>query len=364
MAPSRRRVLAGAATAAGLAGCTRQTTEPPDGSQVTDAAGRTVGLPRTVGDLVCIGPGVLRQAVYMGLTDRIAGIEDIPEPAYDDIPYLLASPELTNRPTVGESGASRTGNPEQLLAVDPDVILFRGDPGQAERLSTQTETPVVTVSFGRINDSPGRERLVDTWRLIGRVTGSHGRADALAAFLEEIVADLADRRADLSPDERARAYAGAFRYQGAHGLSTTRSDTTAFELAGVADAVGGLAVDRSAVSISYERLLVADPKRIFIDVMSVDRVRREITENPALRQLSAVQTGQIHPLLPVFRDMRNFGSILANAYYVGSVVYPDRFTDVDVARRAEMISTTLLGTPVYDAITDVFPRLYRPLDTG
>ena len=361
MAPSRRRVLAGIGTAVGMAGCTRQSASGPTGSTVTDAVGRSVTLPATADEIVCIGPGLLRQAVYMGLTDRVVGVENIPEPAYDDIPYLLAHPELADRPIVGESGADRTGNPEQLLAVDPDVIFFHGDRTQAETLSTQTETPVVMVSYDRINDQSARHRLVDTWQLIGRVTDTRERADTLATFLEETVTDLRERTADLAPSERAHAYAGAFRYQGAHGLSTTRSDTTAFTLAGVADAIDGLAVDRSAVSISHERLLVADPKRIFIDVMSVDRVRQEIAENPEFRQLTAVETGQVYPLLPVFRDMRNFGSILANAYYVGSVVYPDRFADVDVARRADTIYETLLRTSVYETITTVFPQTFQAL---
>jgi len=361
MALSRRGVLAGIGTAVGMAGCTGRTTTNPTGLTVTDAVGRSVTLPATTEEIVCIGPGLLRQAAYMGLTDRIVGVENIPESAYDDIPYLLAHPELADRPIVGQSGADRTGNPEQLLAVDPDVIFFRGDRTHAETLSAQTETPVVMVSYGRINDQSARDRLVDTWQLIGRVTDTRGRADTLATFLDETVTDLHERTADLSPSEQAHAYAGAFRYQGAHGLATTRSDTTAFALAGVADAVDGLAVDRSAVSISHERLRKVDPERIFIDVMSVDRVRREIAENPEFKQLTAVKTGQVYPLLPVFRDMSNFGSILANAYYVGSVVYPDRFADIDMPTRADAIYEALLETPVYDAITTVFPQTFQPL---
>ena len=42
------------------------------------------------------------------------------------------------------------------------------------------------------------------------------------------------------------------------------------------------------------------------------------------------------------------GYALANAYYAGSVIYPERFTDVDIAEKADDILEFLLGRRYYN----------------
>ena len=42
------------------------------------------------------------------------------------------------------------------------------------------------------------------------------------------------------------------------------------------------------------------------------------------------------------------GYALANAYYAGSVIYPERFADVDIAEKTDDILEFLLGRRYYN----------------
>ncbi|MDR5674495.1 ABC-type Fe3+-hydroxamate transport system, periplasmic component [Halalkaliarchaeum sp. AArc-CO] len=328
---------------------------------ITDVVGRTVDLPEYADRIVCVGGGTLRQIAYMKAADRVVGVENIPEQALDEIPYLLANPGLGELPIVGESGMDRDGNVEQILEVDPDVIFFNGDSSRADELRQRTNTPVVVIGVDSILEESGRELLYDTWETLGQTLRKEDRTAELQRFLGEVVSDLNDRTDDISAAERKSAYAGAFRFGGAHGLSTTRGDTTMFRFSNVDNAIDELEVDQPSVALGHERLLEEDPETIFVDVMSSERVRGEIDENPELGSLTAVEQGRVYTVLPVYRDMRNFGSILSNAYYVGMTLYPDRFVDVDIESRTDDIFETLLNAPLYERINQEFPDVFRPL---
>ena len=41
---------------------------------------------------------------------------------------------------------------------------------------------------------------------------------------------------------------------------------------------------------------------------------------------------------------------IANAYYAGKVIYPERFADVDPIRKADEIFAIMLGQPFYEKL--------------
>ena len=73
--------------------------------------------------------------------------------------------------------------------------------------------------------------------------------------------------------------------------------------------------------------------------------------------LSAVRQGRVYGLLPYNWYTKNYGSILANAYFIGTVLYPERFADVDPAAKADDIYTFLVGKPVFGQMNQSFAGL-------
>jgi iron complex transport system substrate-binding protein len=45
---------------------------------------------------------------------------------------------------------------------------------------------------------------------------------------------------------------------------------------------------------------------------------------------------------------------MADAYYVGKVLYPDKFSDIEPDAKADEIYTFLIGEPVFDKMNGAF----------
>ena len=52
--------------------------------------------------------------------------------------------------------------------------------------------------------------------------------------------------------------------------------------------------------------------------------------------------------------MTNVGTALADAYYIGKVLYPERFNDINPEEKADEIYTFLVGKPVYEQMKKQF----------
>ncbi len=103
--------------------------------------------------------------------------------------------------------------------------------------------------------------------------------------------------------------------------------------------------------ISKETLVSADPEFIFIDVGTMQLpdggAITELSTNPAFSSLSAVKNGKVYGILPYNFYSTNYESVLADAYFVGKTVYPDRFADIDPQVKADEIYTEFVGKPVF-----------------
>ena len=83
---------------------------------------------------------------------------------------------------------------------------------------------------------------------------------------------------------------------------------------------------------------MADPEVLFLDLSTLQMGSEkgglfELGSDPLYRELSAVKAGRVFGLLPYNWYAQNFGSILADAWFVGKTLYPERFADIDPMER-------------------------------
>jgi iron complex transport system substrate-binding protein len=362
----RREVLGtiGTAGAIALPGCGLVSSTGGDDAPtrtVTDGADRSVEVPETVDRVVAVGPGALRQVAYLGATDRVVGVEDAEKGWATRVPYNQANPELRKLPVIGAAGPNAGGNSEEIIARDPDVILFYGDPSRAESLQSQTETPVVVLRIVDFVSSGARETMFDTWRLVGRILGEADRAETLAEHVRATIDDLEARVGDLPEGERSAAYVGAINYKGAHGIATTRNPFPPFRFVNADNVAKDVQTDAASVQISRERLLAWDPPTMFVSASNLGRVREDLREHREYDRLEAVREDAVYSILPHASYHHNYGSILANAYFVGKTLYPDRFADVSIPGITDDLFEKLLGEPLYDDLVDAY-EAYGPLE--
>ena len=78
---------------------------------------------------------------------------------------------------------------------------------------------------------------------------------------------------------------------------------------------------------------------------------------PHLQGFQRLRTEKFYGVIPYNFYSTNYESVLANAYYVGKVLYPDQFKDIDPEAKANEIYTFFLGKPVFSDLNEQYNNL-------
>lgn len=340
-----------------------------DTRAVTDSLGRTVDVPAKVERLICSGSGCLRLLTYLQALDLVIAVDDIEtkRAAFDARPYALANPQLKTLPLFGEFRGH--DNPELIAALSPapQVILKTyGTMGHdPQSLQEKTGIPVVVMDYGDLGKN--KAALYAALRLMGEITGKKDRAEAVIGFFDKTGADLAARAASVPETARKTCFVGGIAKKGPHGLLSTEPSYQPFAWAGCTNVAAPAGADLDHAVVAKEQLVVWNPDFLFIDLATAQMGETagglyEIRTDPVYDGLSAKASGQVYGLLPYNWYSINYGSLLADAYFIGKTVNPAAFADVDPAAKADEIYSFLVGKPVFSQMTGAFGGLaFKPL---
>lgn len=329
--------------------CTGRNNSQTFGRTVTDALGRKVPLPDSVGRIVCIRSSAIRLVTYAGGASRICGVEE-QETRHNEFTHTFAHPELAHKPVIGPGMG---GDPELMMAVCPEVIFMSSTTaGDADELQQRTGIPVFTIEYGDM----GRHRptFYNSLRQIGKVLHTESRVDSLIGFIDGQIADLQRRTAELLPTRTV--YVGGISYKGQKGITSTDPDYAAFGFLGVDNVASVLdSACTSPISgtyIDWEQLLEWNPEVIFIDMGGWSLVNQEFRTRPKLfRLLKACRNKQLYSLWPYHNHHSNFDLMLINAWYAGKALYPEQFADISLREKADEITARFVGAPIAPALT-------------
>jgi len=335
-----------AAVCLGLfAGCTKPDDTLGNTRTVTDTWGREVRIPETVESIVCLGSGAPRIAAYLGVMDMLVGAED------HDIKNVTVLRDynvvyqqmLSKLPAVGAGGGSGANNgyAEQIIEVQPDVILAGFSQEAAEELQNQTGIPVVCVRYLSINFID--ESFYTAMRVFAEVVGAQKRCEEVLQFVDDCKKDLNDRTQNIPDSEKTTAYTGAVTFSGRHGFTGTYANFGPFmgiNALNVADEVK----DTNYFETDPEKIVQWDPDVVFLDPGNMDLVNDEYKTNPGyFHALRAVQEGNVYTM-PSFNNCgTNVTYAIMDAYYAGIVLYPQAFADVNMESIGKLVLETMLG---------------------
>ncbi|MFN2354787.1 MAG: iron ABC transporter substrate-binding protein [Desulfopila sp.] len=333
---------------------------------IVDAAGRELLTVSPAERVICSGSGCLRLLTYLQAHDRIVAVDSIElrGSPVDARPYALANPQFGEYPLFGEFRGH--DSPELIAALDPQPqVIFKTFAGRGQdpdHLQTKTGIPVVALEYGNL--TYGREQLNNSLRLMGRVLDTPQRAEQVIAFFNRMEQDLRRRTADIPEDERPSCYVGGLAQSGPHGFQSTEPSfapfvfTNADNVAAPAPGVEPL----SHANVAKEQIIFWDPQVIFLDLSTLRLgagadALDQLRSDPAYQGLTAVQEGRVYGLFPYNSYNQNFEAVYANAYYVGKILFPDRFQDIDPLQKAEEISAFLNGGPAFALLNEQFDNL-------
>ena len=324
---------------------------------ITDMTNRTVLVPSSPERIVGVGAGALRMITYLQATDHVVGVDDREQLKYNtsgfgmpsgiDKPYNLAHPELAQKPFIG----SKSGDPELIAAQQPDVIFFTFTTGKdADTLQEKSGRPVIGLVSGDLG--PGRDSFYKSLRLMATVLNRQERAESVITYINATTRDLNERTKEIPVEQRPRVYVGGIAFNGAHGFLSTDPAYSPLMMVNGNNVASGTGAG-GQMMIDKEKLLEWDPDIILVDEASYALVKEDL-KDPVYQSLNAVKHNRVYGVMPYNWYANNYDTVLADAYYIGKLLYPDRFADIEPERKADEIYTFLDGKPVYSGMKTLF----------
>jgi iron complex transport system substrate-binding protein len=303
---------------------------PQEGQTKTiiDSTGASVEVPVNVDRIVALRPGIVETLIALGAEDKLVGIDEqtVVGSGYGEFNVRL-HPQLMNL-TAPVSG--KTLNVEQVIALDPDVVLIGGQGRLSwiEPLKAVNLTVVVT-HFEEIGN------FTRDLNIVAQVVGKEDKANTVAAYIQGILDEVESRVGDIPVAERVTAYFCSHDAYHVYGSTT-------FDHAQIVTA-NGINVAESITTwlpeISPEQLLLWNPDVIFtLEGTSIE----DILSDTRIQDVSAVKNGKVYSTPEAGWDFGSLRAIFA-IEWLASKLYPDRFSDVDMTQEANSFYQAVYG---------------------
>lgn len=314
---------------------------------IIDMAGREVRLPKTAKVALTDSPTTQRLYTYINGLNDLVGVSARDAKNLTNRPYALANPQILEMKSF--AGGYFIEDWEAVLLAKPDVIFAdQSDASMYDKIQAQTGCPVVALDYGSgVVFDP---KLYQSLELIGKVMGKEARAKEVVAFMEGLKKDLQDRTKDIPESERKNVYAAGLAWNGPHGIEGTRENYPIFDVIHANNVVKGIGKD-GLVEVDKEQILKWNPEFIFIDLASIHLIQADYLKNKEYYQnLDAFKNKKVYAQLSFVWCDINIDTAMGIGYYVGKIVYPEKFADIDPVEKVNEIYTFLVGKPVYDEL--------------
>ncbi|MCP4719537.1 MAG: iron ABC transporter substrate-binding protein, partial [Desulfobacteraceae bacterium] len=115
-------------------------------------------------------------------------------------------------------------------------------------------------------------------------------------------------------------------------------------------------------NFSKEKILTMDPQVVFLDLSTLQMGEDqgglyELKNDPVYQGLTAVENKDVFGVLPYNWYTQNFGSILADAWFIGKTLYPEQFSDILPEKKTDQIYTFLLSKPIFRKMDTSFNHM-------
>ena len=336
--------------------------EEPAEIVISDMIGREVTIvPGSYERIVCIGAGALRMFCYIGDPNLLCGVEDIDNvnaaerpKMFDSVarPYVLAYGDIfSTLPSCGVGGPNaQTAEAEKILACDPDLVISEyEDVEKEDALQEQLGVPVITLKGSQ---NVFGDEFRGTMELLGKVLDREQRAQELTDYVAAQGAEISARVADITDEDKPLVYICGLGNWGTTNHLMTSAKFPVFMKAGIKNVLADM--DTAGVFAIEEEKFVdigADMDIMIIDAAAVKNIKPLYAEDSTMFDSSkAWKNGDVYLQMAYNAYYTNLETVLMNTWYAASIVYPDRFEDLDMTAKTDEITEMFLGKPLAAAI--------------
>lgn len=308
---------------------------------ITDMMGNTVVVPQEVNRIVvtCCG-GATHEVMVMGAGDRI-----VAQPAKCIMPELkVMKPGFS---TVTDAGSFDDINVEQIIALQPDVVIASVTSEKGNTKLREAGIPVVTVMTGRGNMSQMRSEFA----MIGQLLGNGNQATTLNTYWDAKLALVKERIAAIPADQKKRVYYMLGKTTHTNGGSWWGQEY--ITAAGGINVAEELGTNRDT---SLEQLVKWNPDVIIISSNEGTYIPiTDVKNNAQLGSISAVKNNQLYecPVGSFWWDRPSPESPLG-ILWLAKTLYPEKFADIDLKAETQDFYQTYYGYTLSDAEYEKF----------
>jgi iron complex transport system substrate-binding protein len=261
----------------------------------------------------------------------------------------MAHPEYKDIAVIGPQFG---GDPELIAAQNPDVVFITDQTkDNLDSLQSQIGAPVIGINYGELDTAASRQTFYDSLTLMGKILHKETRATEVIDYVSGLIDDLNTRTANIAETDRPNVYIGGLSSRGLHGFTSTSASYAPFTLTNSKNVVTFEMANNSTqvVNVDVEALPSLNPKIIFIDYAGLSLCLDDIQNHmDVYSQLDAIKNGKTYGVMSYNNYALNFDVALSDSYYVGTVLYPNQFSDINPQQKADEIYTFLCGAPLYD----------------
>lgn len=313
--------------------------------EILDMAGRRVEVPENLQRIYTPVPPLSALLAVLAPEKLIALNLPINEKQARFLPRGLAELPVLG----GLYGHGPALNPEEILALKPDVVMAAPDPmggtSDTDRAFAKPGLPVVYVRIFSIRDYPA------ALRFLGQLLDRASRAEQLASYIEQALA-----RVDAAVGQMPEAAKTRYYYaEGPDGLMTECSDSFHVETMTLA---GGQNIEQCAQSThmgmeraSLDAIVLGRPQ---ILIALDPHLRDTIVKDPAWRHVPAVADEKILtvPRLP-FNWLDRPPSFMRalGAQWLANAFYPEKFP-LDLRAETKKFYALFFNVELSDADVD------------
>ena len=331
-----------------LCGCgsTVNTSKQENTRTVTDGLGRQISVPSEVNSIVTLG-NASRIATYLGLADKMVCTAngDISDSLY--MAYGVYNQDVWSDLPVASSGGYGEINAEVILEADPDVILCTYEEDIVKNIEDQLGRQVIAAPQGTLFGEDFDEAV----RIFGEACNVSERAEEIVSFIHSCLDDLDARTAALIGKPSVLSAGATFR--GGHGIEGVYCNNAILAAVNANDVTVGLMDGAKGIEIDREQVLNWNSDIIIFDAGNVGLLKNQYAEAPDFfNELEAVKNGRLYQWPNATANYTNIEIPLASAYYMGKLLSPEAFSDVDFEAKAEEIFDFFIGHGEYLHLLD------------
>ena len=332
---------------------------------ITDHAGRQVEVPAQIDRVVVtdILPMASVLTVFLGSADKIVGIHPSSMSAAESGLLGELFPEILEADTSFMAGGDL--NVEQLLNLDPDVVLVNASP--TELISALENAGLTAVGISPSKWDYDILETYDQWiALLSQMFPESSKSEEISAYSKEVYGLVQERVKDI-PEEEKKSILFLYNYDDNQIITSGKHFFGQYW----ADAIGGrnaaeeVEAENSNAVISMEQVYQWDPDVILITNFTTaqpdDLYNNTIGSND-WSSVKAVTDGQVYKMpLGTYRSYTPRADTPVTFLWMAKTVYPELFEDIDITAEVRDYYQELYGVTLTDEQID---RMYNPASAG